>query len=417
MRRADAVLVLVLVLAGGCSKHSPPPLAPETPTSSSWIDEVSPPARATRIFDDAEVWAHSTVPLEPASVNDTSVFLKIDTQRQAAHVAWDGATQRIRVMPTAPLQLGVTYTVEITPKLLTASGATVSGGYRWQFTMFSLRRLTSPGPADRVTGESPFVTLTWRGTENSAVIYDVFAGTDSGAVASRQVARLTRTPASYFLPGRSWPLNGPTYWSVTERNQTTGESLDGPVWRFDPVPASTPVDSLVVPVSFWYWSSNYAFACGASQFRTDFAYAVEKSAAIRWDLHGFGPALRVAGARIDLGALPISQGQLSGAVTTVHTSSTDFNVCEPNSTGPFRTFAEAGSALASGGLTGPTTMSFTSDALCAHLEATVRHPELALYGYAFTSVPSLDWAPPGGTWASASRLVLYVYRPGSIARR
>jgi hypothetical protein len=182
------------------------------------------------------------------------VTLYLDTQVIPSTVSWDSATRRIVIRPIGPLALNRTHTVRLEPELATAGGGRLGEAYFWQFKTVGVRPPDAPFPPDGTVDESPFVTLTWSGgqTTGDEVQYLVYAGEDSSAIAARSyLAAYDTTTAPYTVPSSRWKRGTPYYWAVRAYNTKSGDVSEGPVWRFDTVPAGAPVDSAGFPLSDW----------------------------------------------------------------------------------------------------------------------------------------------------------------------
>jgi hypothetical protein len=204
------------------------------------------------------------------------------------------------------------------------------------------------------------------------------------------------------------------YWSVTARNLTVGESVDGPVWRFRPVPESAPADSVVVPLVYSYWPDNYGFpVCDPDSLLIYPSPAPRWSSAAKWAFDAIPPDTRLTGAAFVLSVWPGYEDRLPGR-TAICTAKFSWQYCL--SPWPERQTAYRDAFLAEAVRTGPTTVRFESDTLSAHLQAMVRHQAFGLHGYTFSSGVRIDFRAPGSSHASPSRLVLYVARPGPANR-
>jgi hypothetical protein len=411
-RLAWAAALALAALTARCGGKAAAPVAPRPQPPA--VEAVFPAARATRIQPETPIWARFREPLDPASVNDRNVFLKLDTGRIACDVAWDEAARSIRIVPREVLRLRRTYTVELTPRLATAAGATLDSLWFWQFTITSLRRLEHPWPADGAPAQSPFVAFGWDTTESDAgrVAYSVWLGTDSAAVADGAVT--PRSTARAFLPAAA-PLAFATdhWWRVGSRNLDTGEEATGPVWRFATVAVDAAIDSLRVPAaSHGSPSSQRPTSPNCTAFTM--TIGPTNNACIRWRLESVPRDLRLAGAR-----LVVWPGLSSNVVQPVLFGTTaDFDGCQARYTGPpFRD--AAGGVLAFGVRVPAGPLYFVGDPLTARLQSAVSFG--APHGYAFAAGSTFPVFSP---LADASRptLTLYYYRdppplPGAIARR
>jgi hypothetical protein len=412
------LVALAVLLASGCSS----PHAPTAPFVNvpPHLTAMFPSPRSTHIQGDTPVWAEFDAALDPATVDVKHVFLKVDTRRIPIGVTYDGSRHRVTIVPQVPLALLTTHTVEFSPSLRTAAGDTLGPGVFWQFTISSLRRLRAPFPADSAVGESPFARLGWAGTEDFAgsVAYDVWAGTDSAAVASRSFAPLSRVLTDFYLPTSRWAQDATLFWSVRETNLTTSEQLDGPVWRLTPLPASTPIDSVVVPITDWFFGNvvmtssggfNYIGACK----RDSVVIGSGFDNALRWNFAGLSPGIHLAGALL-------TTTPLFGYVTnlprglTVYAIANSYSPCTGSVPASSFIVPKKGALLAPGAASpAGTQILFSADAFSAFLEAQVRYGGLN----AVTITPGQHTAiySPGVALVlpnSYAKLKLYFYVPG-----
>jgi Bacterial Ig-like domain len=417
-RAAALALAVALPSLSGCASQ-PAPTAPFVNVPPH-LTAMFPNPRSTRIQGDTQVWAEFDDALDPATVDVKHVFLKVDTRRIPIVVSYDGSRHRITLVPQAPLALLTTHTVEFSPTLRTAAGDTLGPGVFWQFTVSSLRRPRAPFPADSAVGESPFARLGWAGTEEFAgsVRYDVWAGPDSNAVASRSTAPLSTTLNDFYLPTARWAQDTTLYWSVRETNLSTSEQLDGPVWRVTPVPSSTPIDSVLVPTKDWFFGNLVTSTFGGVTYvgackRDSIVINSGVDNALRWNFSGLSPGILLAGA-------VLTTTPLFGYTTNLPRGLTVFAISNLYSpcTGsvPANTFiAPKRGALLAPGAASPsgTQILFSADAFSAFLESEVRHGGLN----AVMITPGLRTAiySPGVAIVlpnSYAQLKIYFYRPG-----
>jgi len=347
-------------------------------------------------------------------VTPLTVFLKIDTRRLSITVNWDAARRRIMLTPVSSVELMQTYTVVLSPDLRSASGVPFGKTWSWQFTVNSVRRPSAPQPPDGTMGESPFVSLAWSGNvgTDGPAVYEVFAGRDSAAVAARSVPIVYAGPLTRILPPARWPQDGPVYWAVNTVGQATRERLRGPVWRFTTVPASTPVDSLQVPLDFsayaFYESQGWAATvCKGSNIIVGPGY----NAGIVWVLGGVSRSVRLSGARMTLSATAGYEGTLASSITSVWYATTRWDCIRTRPAGPPWT-DEVNGQLATRQLDEPGRARFESDTLTAHLEACVRLS--GYYGYVLRSNRVVYFASQTDQLLRPT-LTLYYYRLPSAA--
>ncbi|HEY6865782.1 MAG TPA: Ig-like domain-containing protein [Candidatus Eisenbacteria bacterium] len=393
-RPALAVLVALVGLSalwGGCSKSTPPPVAPPPPPPPQVVG-VSPAPRSTQVAYDADIWVEFADPLDSYSVTPQNVYLKLDTTRIPISVSWDAATRRIHVHPLVLLGLLTTYTVELSPNLLTNQGVPLGTSYFWQFTTTSVRRPSSPFPADRGV-ESPFSTLTWGGNETTpgTLAYEVYIGPDSAQVAARALPYIYRGARALYLPKVRWPEHSATFWSVTVDNATAGERSNGPVWRFDTPAADAPIDSVSVAASAFGYRRFFSTFVGACQPPELYSGGVYQTGIV-WALVQQPQTLRLAGVRMDLSATTAYADSLPGDAGVWLTLG---NMSCNSGFGPSAmTTDEVNGHLASGTLIGPRTLRFESDTLIAHIQANIRLH--TFYGYIFRAKQLIHYVAPQG---------------------
>ena len=369
-------LAALVIASGGCAKHVTAPVA--RANLPPQVVAVSPPARSTHVENDAAIWARFDRDLDPSTVDTRHVRLKVDTRRLSITVAYDPATRIVRITPADGLELNVTHTVELEPGLRTADGDSLGAVYFWQFTTLSVRRARAPYPPDGATGESPFTELLWDGTEASAgpIHYQLSFGTDSSAVANHGAGSIDLTTTRY-RPTFRWAQDTPNYWSIRSINYDTGDQIDGPVWRFDPLPSATPIDSVQVHllncfVGFVYNPPPfyiYRQTCNPSEILVGALYDNDH----RWNLTTLSPAIRLAGATIHLAPPSNYQDGLSHGVQVLTVRSTG-TVCTVGGPNP-PVIPIPGIVLGSAQVLSNNQLAIDSDALSAAIEAMVRHSE------------------------------------------
>jgi hypothetical protein len=411
-----AVLVWGLALASataiacaGCGGKSGGPTAPAANLPPT-VMATSPPARSAHISTEIAIWAQFDRPLDASTVDTKHVALKIDTRRLPISVAYDAAHQRIVITPASELALFTTHTVEFQPGLRTADGDSLGATYFWQFTTLGVRRPRAPYPADRASGESPFVELLWQGTESTAggILYDLYVDPDSNAVATHSSVPWHLATAR-LLPVTRWPQAGPMYWAVHTANQSTGEQLDGPVWRFDPLPAGTPVDSVFVPLNNWWYGNpanlnTYSYFCQASKLVAGANFDNLE----QWDLSALGPDARFASVGVMvMPTITYRDGNPRGLA--VYSLLSTGRPCAQSTRSPFD-LPKPDQLLAPAAALSDLHLRMSSDALAAVIESMARRGTLdALELRASARIEFL--AGGGGlTDPNAPRLVIYVYR-------
>jgi hypothetical protein len=387
---------------GGSNVTGPPP-APPPPG----IVAVFPAPRSVFVDYLSDIWAEFDQPLDPLTVNAKTVYLKIDTARLPVSVAYDSATRRVHVRPLVTLALLTTYTVELSANVRDVSGQPFTGGYLWQFTTQSVRHPSNPFPVDRGL-DSPFVTVNWGGNETTAgpIVNEVYAGTDSAAVAARTTPLLYRGARTQYTPRIRWSSSGPCFWSITVENQTSGERYKGPVWRFDTPDPSVPLDSIDVSIiDFGYQSITPARTfCLANEVVTGSNYKSYMS----WTPPSNA---RLAAARLLLSSTTASQDSLPGGAAVYGATSV-----------PSCGFRVGGSPdlsqpLAVGRSVGPRTLAFDDDYFVAFLEAGGRRSGFP--GYFLGSTKTVHFVSPNGSetaYVPSLRIWMYHLTPGPAAR-
>jgi hypothetical protein len=395
---------LAIALVPGCGNKAKSPtgvvgrLAPK-------VEAAFPAPRSAGVMYDTAIWVQFAEPLDPATIDERTVFLKLDTIRQPVTLAYDSLTRRIRLQPRVVLQLRRTYTIEITPSVKTESGGALDQTYFWQFGTNSLRRPFPAAPDSGATFESPYVQLRWAATETSAgtIAYDVYAGPDSAAVANRGVPIRSRAAQDHHIPDSRWALGSRFYWAITAVNTTTGERLAGPVWRFTTLPSGTPIDSLVVGGVDWGYycpaCSNH-LVCNAVQFAAGPSY----TNGLHFRLHEAAGSLKLAGARLRLNTS--SFGDLSGYQAAVYPALEPWLPCSYTVVTPRVDRVDLAFAVQE---PGTQILRFESDHFTAHLEAVARTGNV--YGYSIRTSNNLGISSPAtGTDATRPGLMVYYYR-------
>jgi hypothetical protein len=374
---------------------------------------VFPEARSQSVPYDTPIWVQFSLPVDTATINERTVFFKLDTQRLAAGLAWDPATRRLRIVPVAGLLLRRTYTVELTAGIRFSDGATLGALHRWQFTTNSVRRPQSPIPMDGRTEQSPFVTLQWGGATESAagpVVYEIHTGSDPAAALDPAQLPIGTSTTTRFVPRVRWRQDGPVYWSVHVRNPATGERFVGPAWRFDTFPANAAYDSIPVGVIDWNWvESNNP---GRQRCTEDsLAMATNIVCTIRWNFGVPDTNVRLVGVAIDMSPRYASVAAIAGA--SVWYTNTAFPGCAHGFPGPPLT-DEVNGRLAESVVLRSNRIRFASDALTAHVEATRRLG--GFFGYLFRGTVRRSYFGPGaGNPNVAAVMWLYIYRPPQAA--
>lgn len=407
-----------LLLLAGCGSKNPvaKPVLPPPPE----VVGTMPGARSTGVPYDTPIWLDFGTDMDAGTMTASNVFLKLDTQRAPIATSWDPASRRLRIVPTAPLALRRTYTVEIGPGMKTAEGASIgAGAWFFQFGTNAARRPGTPRPHVGDANESPFVMVSWDSTELSAgnISYELWSGLDSAAVAARSGTPTTIVTRSRWLPAVAWPFGQRVFWSVTVVNATLGERLDGPVQSFTTIPAGLVEDSLIVKAND-YGYSQITNQSPVNPYQSCSQDSVVSAAGITcWFQFPIGalPAdVHVASARIEAYLWPHDLDRL--AVTPVFAWSSKYgwiHPCKPALNFPDQ-LPSADQQLATGRqvTAGGRLVVFQSDLLASHVEASVRRG--GFFGYQLTSAQRFAWVTPHSISDVASHpfLKIHYYRTG-----
>ncbi len=300
--------------AGACSRKEPVAPVPPAPLS---VVAVQPPARSAGYAYDGQIWALFDRPLDPKTVDSTSVFLKIDTKRLSCAIGYEPTSRRIVVVPRAALALNTTFTVIVTTRVKAKDGASLPQEYLWQFSTSSIRRLEYVDPAPGVVA-TPVAMLRWSspGAVPGALLFQVYAGPDSGVVANRLIAPVLTTVRSYYLPRQEWPEGARTYWAVTTTNLTTGEKLLSPTAGFEVLPAGAPTH--VVTTGLIEWGAVQNNRTTQYCLQTYIPVGASYNSAVRVDLDPSRLGKRVRSARLTMvaiqgsGSIPLAKAWACG---------------------------------------------------------------------------------------------------------
>ncbi len=398
-----ALPVLAAALLAGCGS-TPRPVQPVEPVPPAVV-ATEPAARAAGVLYDTPISVDFAEPLDPATLTTSNVFLKLDTQRVPILLSWDGAARRLRVHPQALLQLRRTYTVELSAGVRTAEGVALgSHGWFFQFTTNSTRRPTRPRPQPGDANESPFAMLSWDSTEVGvgAISYQLWAGTDSAAIAVRAGSPTATTGAARWLPTQRWPLGSSIYWAITVVNAATGERHDGPVRSFRTLPLGLPLDSVLVRGQDYGF--NYIIAGVSNIHPYQFCSSdsvVSTGGTQGWmtfPLTALPAGARVAEARLEVYTFPHYVSRLATTTMTLWSSKIGWPLpCRP--TAQLRELLPVqDQAVATGRQESDRRIIYMSDLLASHVEATARRG--GFFGYEFVSTSRLAYATPRLTDAS-----------------
>ncbi len=413
---AAAVALALLLLLSGCGHRKPAPLQPGVDQLPPQITAVSPAPLSQFTFGEAiSIWAEFTAPLDSTSATTTNVFFMIDTSRQPIEVRCSPDKRRLYVVPVGQLRLGTAYTIELSPNLRSAAGVPLGRTYSWQFRIVYTRRASEPFPRDYSTLQSPLVQLFWVQNypgEPQPTSYEVFAGQDSAAVATRARPPYYAGLHTWCPPPPRWPQNGaPVYWTVTAVNANYDEEVDGPVWRFTPVSATAPVNSLLVQPSFSGFSySASTGACDSSRVRVGPAV----HAGIVWNYFSIREVLRsrlrLGGARLSLFAAPGEEGKLDSSRVTIWATTKGWDCAQIRLGGPPWPDSLLG-PLAEATHPAPGEIRFETDALAAHLEVSARNPD-RFFGYVLKSDRDVVLVAPKATdFAGLVPVLKFFYYP------
>lgn len=392
------------MLALGCdSPATAPPPGPGPPgPAPPRIEAVYPAARSTAVLYDTEVWVRFAMALDTTTVDARHVALMADTRRLPITLAWEPSTRTLRIVPHERLLLRHTYTIELTPALRFADGATLGQTFRSQFTTNSLRRAESPLPMDGRSGQSPFVALRWGGLTEGAYAetrYEIHVASDPAQAADPGQPALATVIAPVYLPRVRWRQDGPNYWAIHAIHTVTGERLVGPVWRFDTVPADAPYDSVLAPfVDFTWVQGTLLNRCTG----TFLELGPDIVCALRWKLGPPDTTIRLAGAAIEMSPQAGTPAPGANGPSLWYAKST-WTRCDIRYPGPPFT-DEAEGRLADAFVRAPNRIRYSTDALAAHVEATMRLG--GLYGYLFRSGVTRRYVAP---FSVGGEPVLWLY--------
>jgi hypothetical protein len=250
--------------------------------------------------------------------------------------------------------------------------------YTWQFITSSIRRAVYERPSPD-TLASPVAYLKWRSPESSSntVVFELYAGPDSAAIAARSVPYLYRGSSGTYLPRAYWPAGARTYWAVTTYQLQTGERLDSPVTSFAVYAADAPTVDLTLPVSDWggFQQGNRTQFCNATAISIGPSY----SAGMHFPLANYPDIINIARVRVTM-----SKVSGSGATTGVGICATTgaWTACAAAYPGP--PFADQAGPLAMATSVNGVDMVFDSAALAAQVEVMKRLTTYAS-GFAFTN--------------------------------
>jgi len=409
----QALLPLLLVAAlSGCSKHATEPGAVGPPAAVPELIASQPPPRATGVIYDSEIWAQFSRALDPATIGPTSVFLKLDGQRAPIAVTYDALTRRIFLKPTALLELQRTYTADFSTSVRGLDGTPLAPGVFFQFTTNSLRRVPYDYPAPGAL-EGPLSAIGWGGTQGPLdnFFYDLYASTDSVAVASRSIPPLVHSVFTRFLPESAWPAGRTIYWAITNENRTTHERLNSRMTSFRTIDPSTPIDSVVILTRDHGDNDNRTRPFPAYCARADLPSGPNFNASVHWDLSPIPAGVLVASATVKLTLEPPFAGTVPAANPTIWLAQNDWTACNVQVPGP--PFTDPTGQLAPGTAADPVHTLFTSDRLAAFFEALYRGRTLIYGTVVKTDVNTTFYSPVNVDVAIRPQAVIRFYRPPS----
>ena len=394
MRNPSILVLIAVALLSGCSKSATDPGSGTTGPPPPALVASQPAPRSTGVLYDTEIWGQFDRPLDAASIGTKSVFLKLDGQRIPVLVSYESVTQRIYLKPTVTLQLQRTYTVDFSTSVEGTDGAALPDGVYFQFTTNSLRRPAYDYP---VSGqlEGPLVTLGWGGTQGPAneLFYEVYAGTDSLAVVSRNVPVLQRSVFTRFLPSQAWPAGQRVYWAITSEHAVSHERLHGPVQSFRVMSASVPIESTQI-FARDYGSSDIRNRNTQYCARTTLPIGPNFNGSIHWDFSRLPTDARVVSATMTAQFPDAEIGRFNGVKPiTMWMTQNEWVNCSIVAPGP--PYNEPSGLLASGVDQSPLIVAFSSARFGAFAEAMARARTL-LSGVTFRSTDNFNFHAPGG---------------------
>jgi hypothetical protein len=330
-------------------------------------------------------------------------------------VSYDAGTQRVFLRPTVLLALQRTYTAEFSPAIKALDGTALPAGVYFQFTTNSLRRVSTDYPAEDAL-EGPVACLGWGGTNftGGQVLYEVYASTDSEAVARRTIPYLQRAVFTRLLPAQAWPQGQRVFWSLTSENVTTHERLDGELHSFRIFDATVPLDSLVlhaadhgsnkINVPNTQYCNNVLLPSGPSY-----------NAAIHWNLTGLPSNARLAGVTMKLFFADVSSGQFAAAKPSAWLAQNDWAQCGIRANG--LPLAELTGLLSGSVGVDALENDLTSPRLAALIEAQLRRRTF-LYGTLVRTLTDVTFhSSTTADPAKAPAMVVRYYRlPPGVAR-
>ncbi|MBI5170652.1 MAG: Ig-like domain-containing protein [Candidatus Eisenbacteria bacterium] len=378
---AFALVLLALAPACGRKESIVAPRGNVPPV----VTAMFPLPRSTGVVYDTPIYVQFDRALDRRTVDTTTVFLKVDTRRIPVGVEYLGVVNRIQVTPRSTLELNKTYTVELSPRLKTPEGDSLAAKVVWQFSTNSVRRLTYTSPPQGAL-EGPHAMLGWSGNggPSNTYLYEVYASTDSAAVANRSVSPVQSAVYVNCLPRASWAAGARTFWAVTTVNLVTGERFLNPVASFDVYRADAPVDTVIIPLVDYggAGSNNRTQFCATPTFTTGLAY----NSGVRWNLSGDRPNLHVADAYMTIYANASSAATVASANTQLWYGQNSWSACAFTLNGV--PFTETNGYLATATVAG-LRAEWVSPGLSAFVEAGARFG--GWNGFLFRGTGTVNW--------------------------
>lgn len=392
MRRARVAAVLALAALAGCGDDRAVTIL--TPPPPPGVVGVFPAPGAQGVAHDTEIWARFDRAIDTTAVTDTTIALRLDAAYVPVALRWSEGATRVMLRPLAPLRLLRTHTVRLTAPLRARDGGRLGATYAWQFRTRALRTPSDPWPPDGTPGESPFVRLAWSLVgAPGGVTYEVRWSPDSAAVAAGAGTVRATTSTELFPPAR-WGADSTYYWRVIARHAGTGEESVGPIWRFTILPADTPTETVVLPLSDWGYLDRSTVAAQVCFSSTILAGGETFLNAVRWDLEPYR-GRKLAGAALQLGWVSTGARFTNPALIAL----SYWDACAIAAPGPpFETRQLAGSHTAFDGAT----ITFDAFGVTAHLEAMIRYR--GYHGFRIRTSSRQDYD------ADECRLTLRLYR-------
>ena len=401
------VALALAALAPACGEKASP-VAPHVNTPPEVL-AMFPAPRAVGVFYDTQVWVQFDRALDAASVDTGSVYLKLDTRRTPITVQYQRGVNRIQILPRYPLELGRTYTAEVSAHVRTTAGDSLGAPLRWQFTTNTLRRITYTLPEAGAL-EGPHALLQWGGNggPSNTLMYEVYASSDSAAVANRTIAPVQTSVFVNYLPRMAWASGRRTFWAVTAINLTTGERLGGDVTSFDVYPADAPTDSVVLSVADFggAGSNNRVQFCATTTIQTGPAF----NSGVRWTIGSHFPDVHVADARLTMYATAGSAAAVGGANTQAWFAQNTWGACAFTLGGA--PYAEV-NGLLSGATVNGLRADFRDPGLAAFVEAAGRWG--GWNGVLFRGTGNVTWEVMNGPNPGPSLTVWYYRTPTAAA--